>query len=516
MVQSETKIPEDASNPLLKLAQRMANYITFFSPSEKQQVELQKFLTERAKYDELDTKYQLTLQELQHKEQQIQQFKTQIETLQLKIRGLEDSLNAISESKSVSKLNTELQTELKAKNASINELTKELDSIQSVHNALLEKVQTATHFENEIVKLKNQLNGEWRKNQELRRILQQERQSIKNLEAEKEGLEYALRRLERRLLQKGTLRGLAIPIQQLDISEDIIGKADAEIQEQIRNMKLELQKRLDRIKELEIRNQGLKEKLAKSSTRDLQLEVERLKSELEARNGKIMGLESKHKKLLNQIETFQQRMGDLQNKIMLQGKELEEKDKIIKNLETAVSTGVRDEQARGVIQNLQLQNRDLRNQVRDSEKIIRSLEKNIKFLQTQLKQQKEQSYKLYTQNRDQIILIQKLQTALQQGGSVASIDIPIIDQKAILSDEGPSLDDEIKTRDRKIARLESYVESLKQEVEDLQFRMTSRDIKIDELTNILNEMKADLANSKIKIIIRPPSTDKYRQAKVKF
>ncbi|TFG05786.1 MAG: hypothetical protein EU536_01010 [Promethearchaeota archaeon] len=516
MVELESRIFADQSKTLMKLTERMSNYLTLLSPPEKQKAELEQFFTERAKFDELTTQYNISLQDIQQKDQLIQQLKSQISDLQIQMRGMEDSLNAVSESLSIKDLNKQLQTELNTQTLKTDNLAKELNAIKFAYDDLMQKSEAFSALELELVKTHNKLQGEWQKNQQLRKTLQTERENIKTLESEKKGLEYALRRLERRLLQKGPLRGLSIPVHQLEISEDLSGKADAEIQEQIQTMNLELQKRLDLIKELEIRNQGLKEKLAKSSTRDLQLEVERLRSELESKNGTIMATESTKKKLMDQINNLQQRLADLQNKVMTQGKEIEEKDKNIKSLETAVSTGVHDAQARNVIQNLQTQNREFRNQVRDGEKIIRSLEKNIKFLQTQLKQQKEHTYKLSNQNHDQLVLIQKLQSALQHGGSTVDIDLPTIDQRAILSEDGPSLDDEIKERDRKIQRLESYVESLKQEVEDLQFRQTSRDIKIDELNTILREMKADLTSSKTKIMIRPPSTDESRKAKVKF
>ncbi len=502
---------------ILELTERMSNYITLLSPPEKIQTELQNFFAERAKFDEITTKYNANIQDLQQKTQQIQLLRAQITELQTKLHGLETSLSSVSESQSVKDLCMQLQVNLDTQTQKAHDLSNEINSLRSSFEMLSQKSEAFAQMDLEVAKLRNKLAGESKNCQDLRQILLNERELIKTLQSEKKGLEYALRRLERRLTAKGTLRGLSIPIHHLEISEDLSGKADAEIQQQIRNMNLELQKRLDRIKELEIRNKTLKENLAKSSTRDLQLEVERLRSDLDARKGSIMGLESTRKKLTEQIEGLQKRLGDLQNKVMAQGKEIEEKDKSIKELESAVSLGVQDKQARNVIENLQKQNRDFRNQVRDGEKIIRSLEKNIKYLQTQYKQQKEQAYKLFNQSHDQVVMIQKLQSALQRGGSAVDIDLPAIDTaKSLLSEDGPSLDDEIKGRDRKMNRLESYVESLKQEVEDLQFRMTSRDVKIDELSNILREMKADLASSKAKIIIRPPSTDEYRKTKVKL
>ncbi|NVM27479.1 MAG: hypothetical protein HWN65_01445 [Candidatus Helarchaeota archaeon] len=514
------------SAKILRLTKLMSNYITLLTPPAELQADLQKFFAERSKYDELITSYNLTIQDLQQKTQQIpqleqtiQQLRTQNMEFQNKIAGLETSLSSVSKSQSVKDLNVQLQAELQAKTQTNTQIDNELKSLKSSFEALSERTEVLSQNELEMGQLKNKVAGEWRKNQQLRQTLQNEREKIKILIEEKKGLEYALRRLERRLLKKGSsLRGLSIPVHHLEVSEDIVGKADAEIQEQIQNMNLELQKRLDRIKELEIRNNDLKERLAKSSTRDLQIEADRLRRELETKTGSIMGLESTRKKLIEQIEGFQQRVGDLQNKIMLQGKDIEEKNKMIKNLEIAVSSGVHDQQARDVIQNLQKQNREFRNEVRDGEKIIRLLENNIKFLQTQLKQQKEQSYKLYTQSRDQVILIQKLQSALKRGGSTAGIETidSIKAVSSLLEEEGPSLDSEIRERDRKIKRLESYIESMKQEVEDLQFRMTSRDVKIDELNNVLKEIKADLASSKTKIIIRPPSTDEYRKTKVKI
>jgi len=517
MVQPESRTAANGNKIILELAERMSNYITLLSPPEKIQADLQSLSAERAKYDEIIANYNVTVQDLQQKTQQIKLLKAQNVELVTKLQGLEASLNSVSESQSVKDLCMQLQVNLNTETQKAHGLSNEINSLRASFEILSQKSEAFAQMDLELAKLQNKLSGEWKKNQNLRQTLLNEREMIKTLQAEKKGLEYALRRLERRLTAKGSLRGLSIPIHHLEVSEDLVGKADAEIQEQIRNMNLELRKRLDRIKEMEIRNKILKENLAKSSTHDLQLEMERLKSDLETKNGSIMGLESTRKKLTEQVESFQKRLGALQNKIMAQGKEIEEKNKSITELESAVSLGVHDQQARGVIQSLQKQNRDFRNQVRDSEKISRSLEKNIKYLQTQYKQQKEQAYKLYNQNHEQVVLIQKLQSALQRGGSAVDFDLPAFGTaKSLLSEEGPTLDDEIRERDRKITRLESYVESLKQEVEDFQFRMTSRDVKIDELNNILKEMKTDLASSKAKIIIRPPSTDEYRKTKVRL
>ncbi|MHA1648877.1 MAG: hypothetical protein ACTSYB_01695 [Candidatus Helarchaeota archaeon] len=520
-----SQITDDGSKKLLKLTNLMSNYLTLLSPPEKLQADLQQFFKERSKYEEIITEQNLAIQDLQNQLQKMsklsqenQQLKAQLTELQQKMSSLERTLNSLSESQSLKDLNIKLQSDLKVKTEKLENLTQELSNLQLQYDELSKKTSSISEITAEIERLKNKLAGEWKTNQQLRQTLQKERETIKTLQSEKKGLEYALRRLERRLTAKRALRGLSIPVHQIEISEGAV--EDAELQEQIKNMNLELQKRLDRIKELEMRNKELKERLAKSSTRDLQLEVQRLKADLEAKNGAIMGLESTRKKLMEQIESHQQRIAELQNKIMAQGKEIEEKNKMIQSLEAAVSSGVHDQQAREVIENLQQQNRDLRNEVRESEKIIRSLEKNIKFLQTEMKHQKDQAYKLYNQTKDQAVLIQKLESALRKGGSVAGIDLQALESakqaSRFLGDEGPSLDDEIKERDRKIKRLESYVESLKQEVEDLQFRITSRDVKIDELNNILKELKASIASSKAKIIIRPPSTDEFRKTKVKL
>ncbi|MHA1131235.1 MAG: hypothetical protein ACTSQQ_10565, partial [Candidatus Helarchaeota archaeon] len=473
------------------------------------------------------TKQSLTIQELQNQvlqipklKQTINQLQNQLSELKTKNMSLENTLESLSESTSVKDLNIQFQAELEVKNQKLADLINELELIKTAYQEASNKIHQLSEQTLEMNQLRNKFYGEWTKNQKLRKTLQKERDTIKTLQSEKKGLEYALRRLERRLIAKGSLRGLSIPIHHLEISEDLSGKADAEIQEQIKTMNFELQKRLDRIKELEMRNNQLKTELAKSSDRDLHLKIQGLNAELEARQGAIMGLESTRKKLMEQIEGHQQRIADLQNKIMAQGKEIEEKNKAIRNLEVAVSSGVQDQQARDVIQNLQKQNRDLRNDVRESEKIIRSLEKNITFLQTEMKNQKNQSYKLYNQTKEQAILIHKLETALKQGGTAIQIDSAVLESAKygarMRGDEGPSLDSEIQERDRKIARLESYVETLKREVEDLRFRISSRDVKIDELSTILKELKADIASSKAKIVIRPPSTDEYRKKKVKL
>jgi chromosome segregation ATPase len=525
MVESKN-IAIDAENKrLLRLTEIMSNYLTLLTPPKKLESELQQFFTEKAKYEETITNQNLTIQTLQTKLQNIPKFENtikslqdQLKTLQHQTDGLKDTLNRLPESQSLKDLNVKLQGESKAKDKKLTELTEELKSIEVNYNNFLKEMESFNDVKTELTQLKNQLASEATQNQELRKTLQNERQTIQTLQSEKKGLENALYRLERRLTAKGALRGLSIPVHHLEISADLKGKADTEIQEQIQNMNFELQKRLDRIKELEMRTNELKERLAKSSTHDLQMELQTLKSDLDARKGTIMGYESNQKKLMEQLESLQKRIVELQNKIMVQGKEIDEKNNMVKNLETAVSSGVHDQQAREVIQNLQNQNRDLRNEARESEKTIRSLEKNTKFLQTEMKNQKDQSYKLYSQSKDQLTLIQKLQAALRQGGSsAAGLDLKDLrSASSALGDEGASLDSEIKERDRKIARLESYTTSVKQEIEDLQFQISSRDVKVDELTTILHELKENIANSKAKIIVRPPTMDEYRKTKVKI
>lgn len=520
MGKSISQAIDDGNQKLLKLTEIMSNYITLLTPPEKLQSEIQSFFQERSKHEEALLKQNLTIQELQNQVLQIPKLEQTIEMLQNKVQGLENTIESVSESQSVKDLNVQLQSQLTEKDSLINNLTQEMNMLKSNSQIISQKAETIPELTLNISQLQNKLAGMSQNTQELRQTLQKERETIQTLTNEKKGLEYALRRLERRLTAKGSLRGLSIPIHELEISEDIANKADVDIQQQIKTMNLELQKRLNRIKELEIRNNDLKTQLAQSSDRDLRLQIDRLNSELDARKGTIMGMESSHKKLMEQIESQQQRLADLQNKIMELGKELEEKNKNIKNLEEAVSSGIHDQHAREVIENLQQQNRDLRNEVRESEKVIRSFEKNIKFYQTEMKNQKDQAYKLYNQNKDQAVLIQKLETALRKGGSTVGIDIQALETAKqasfLLSQDGPSLDDEIRERDRKITRLESYANSLKQEIEDIQFRISSRDVKIDELNNILKELKNDLASSKSKIIIRPPSTDEYRKTKVKI
>lgn len=515
------------SEKLLRLTELMSNYLTLLSPPEKLESELQQFFTERANHEETITQQNLTIQTLQNEIEQIpklemtiKQLNEQLTEVQYQMEGLQDTLDKLPEAQSVKALNRKLQSDLKVRNKQINELTQELNSFELNYNNLLKETESLNEFKSKLAQQTNQLTVEWNKNQELRKTLQNERQTNQTLQSEKKGLENALYRLERRLMAKGNLRGLSIPVQHLEVTEDLTGKADAEIQEQINNMNFELQKRLDRIRELEMRNGELKERLAKSSTHDLQVELQTLKAELDTKKGSIMGLESTQKKLMEQIESHQQRIAELQNKMMLQAKEMDEKNTTIKNLETAVSSGVNDQQAREVIQNLQNQSRDLRNEVRENEKIIRSLENNIKFLQTELKNQKDQSYKLYNQSKDQLTLIQKLQTALKQGGVSSDLDLRSLESAGhaskLLGEEGVSLDGELKERDRKIARLETYMASTKQELEDLQFQITSRDVKVDELSTLIRELKENIASSKAKIIVRPPSTDEYRKTKVKL
>ena len=221
MVQPESRTAANGNKIILELAERMSNYITLLSPPEKVQADLQSLSAERAKYDEIITNYNVTVQDLQQKTQQIKLLKAQNVELVTKLQGLEASLNSVSESHSVKDLCMQLQVNLNTETKKAHGLSNEINSLRASFEILSQKSEAFAQMDLELAKLQNKLSGEWKKNQNLRQTLLNEREMIKTLQAEKKGLEYALRRLERLVTAKGSLLGLYIPIHHLEVSEDL-------------------------------------------------------------------------------------------------------------------------------------------------------------------------------------------------------------------------------------------------------------------------------------------------------
>ena len=49
--------------------------------------------------------------------------------------------------------------------------------------------------------------------------------------------------------------------------------------------------------------------------------------------------------------------------------------------------------------------------------------------------------------------------------------------------------------------MEKYISQLEEELNDLKFKLMSRDVKIEELENIINNIKLQIANKGIKLKI---------------
>ncbi|MHA1146408.1 MAG: hypothetical protein ACTSRW_16850, partial [Candidatus Helarchaeota archaeon] len=308
----------------------------------------------------------------------------------------------------------------------------------------------------------------------LKKIIAKERDAILELKGKNQELKRTLRRLQRRLLRGGRLRHTQIQMDNEIIEEGIGDKTDEAVKEQIIALKEEINVREMKIQELEMKNRQLINQLAKSPARDLKLQVQNLRKEVDLREGKILQFESERKKLEQQISMLQARITDLQVNFQEQSKIINDRTRKIKDLETTLRTGIQDKSARGIIVDLQEENKGLREKVRALEKDVRILDRNAFSFKQQVDQYRAQVQALFKKNRD--LLIQ-----LQSGGGVPAATAS---RGVDMLDEVSEIEMEMKDKDRKIRRMEQRVKDLEQEVEKMRFNMSSRDIKIDELNNI--------------------------------
>ena len=153
MVQPESRTAANGNKIILELAERMSNYITLLSPSEKIQADLQSLSAERAKYDEIITHYNVTVQDLQQKTQPIKLLKAQNVELVTKLQGLEASLNSVSESQSVKDLCMQLQVNLNTETQKAHGLSNEINSLRASFEILSQKSEAFAQMDLELAKL---------------------------------------------------------------------------------------------------------------------------------------------------------------------------------------------------------------------------------------------------------------------------------------------------------------------------------------------------------------------------
>ncbi|MHA1405557.1 MAG: hypothetical protein ACTSSI_17465 [Candidatus Helarchaeota archaeon] len=281
----------------------------------------------------------------------------------------------------------------------------------------------------------------------LKKIIAKERDAILELKGKNQELKRTLRRLQRRLLRGGRLRHTQIQMDNEIIEEGIGDKTDEAVKEQIIALKEEINVREMKIQELEMKNRQLINQLAKSPARDLKLQVQNLRKEVDLREGKILQFESERKKLEQQISMLQARITDLQVNFQEQSKIINDRTRKIKDLETTLRTGIQDKSARGIIVDLQEENKGLREKVRALEKDVRILDRNAFSFKQQVDQYRAQVQALFKKNRD--LLIQ-----LQSGGGVPAATAS---RGVDMLDEVSEIEMEMKDKDRKIRRMEQRV-----------------------------------------------------------
>ena len=229
-------------------------------------------------------------------------------------------------------------------------------------------------------------------------------------------------------------------------------------------------------------------KITKSPTRDLEQQVQALQKEVDERDGKIFQFGTERQKYEAQIKGLQERITDLQVNYQDQAGLLKKEVKRLKDMEVSLRTGVKDVNARGMIAKMQEENKKLRDEVRQYDKDMKILDKSAYSFKQQLDQSKRQVHALYNKNRE--LMIQ-----LQTGGTSKTK----FEKGTDLMAEAEDLEIEMRDKDRKMHRLESMTKSLEQEISDLKYSISGRDIKIDEMRNVVNEMKTAMAKAGVKI-----------------
>ncbi|MHA1377659.1 MAG: hypothetical protein ACTSRG_04655 [Candidatus Helarchaeota archaeon] len=359
------------------------------------------------------------------------------------------------------------------------------DLIQA-NNKISEQNEKINQLTIENQQMNNKLHGEWKCTQDIRKALQQERIMREDLKGRISELKRTLRRLNRRLSRGGRLFGIHIPVERIE--EDEIEATDNN-KEKFAQMKFELQKRLDKITELEMKNRELKNQIMKSPKKDLELQIQNLNKELDSRKGKISTFESERKKLEAQISALQNRITDLQVNFQEQSKIISDRDKRIKDLENTMRLGIHEKKTRDLVVDLQEKNKKLQYELRQKETDIKNLDKNAFFYKQQLDVLKQQVSTLYAKNRE-------LVSKIQHGGTISAADLR---KDVELFDGSSSFDKEMKDQKHKLHRLEEMTKNLEQETADLRFALHSKDAKIDQLAQMMSELKIILAKAKIQV-----------------
>ncbi|MHA1298904.1 MAG: hypothetical protein ACTSO9_05610 [Candidatus Helarchaeota archaeon] len=354
------------------------------------------------------------------------------------------------------------------------------------NNKISELNQSVNKLTLENQKLNNKLQREWKSTQDIRKELQKEREIREDLKARINELKRTLRRLQRRLSRGGRLFGIHIPVERIEDTE-ITTKGNH--QEQIEQMKFELQKRLDKITELEMKNRDLKNQLIKSPAKDLQLQIQTLQKELDSKTGKIATFEAERTKLEQQIRVLENRITDLQVNYQEQTKVINDKEKRIKDLENTMRLGIHEKSTRDLVIDLQEKNKKLQSEIRQKDIDLKNLDKNAFFYKQQLDVVKRQVQTLYAQNRE-------LVTKLQHGGTISSADLQ---REVDLFDGSSKFDQEMREQQHRLKRLEDMNKSLEQEISDLRYMIHAKDAKLEEMHDMMNQLKVVLAKAKIQV-----------------
>ena len=365
---------------------------------------------------------------------------------------------------------------LENNNVTIKELESELslasDELVNLNNQISELKINNQGLDN---KIRNWINEK----REYQVKLKQARDAIQ-LEKEKNSeIRRTIRRLERRLLRGGRIQAIHVATESAEPESDA-------------DKKFEIKVYQDKIANLENKIKMLQLQITKSPARDLQLKVQDLQKLVDEKEGKIFQFNAERQKYEDQLKGLQQRITDLQVSYQEQAGVLKKEANRVKDMEVSMRTGVKDADARAVISKLQEENKKLREEIRENDKDIKILDKNAYSFKQQLDQSKRQIHALYNKNRELMI---QLQTG---GGGKA----PKFEKGTDLMAEAEGIEVEMRDKERKLNRLESMVKSLEQEIGDLKYSLSGRDIKIDELNNILNEMKVAMAKAGVKMGIK--------------
>jgi len=353
-----------------------------------------------------------------------------------------------------------------------NELSHASDDIVNLNNLISELKIQNQGFENKIknwVDEKRQYQTKLKKSRDMIELEKEKNSEIRR----------TIRRLERRLLRGGRISSIHIAV------DESVPETDADIQFEMNVYK-------DKISNLESKIKMLQLQITKSPTRELELQIQSLQKNVGEKDGKIFQFDTERQKYETQISALQNRITDLQVNYQEQAGLLKKEVKRLKDMEVTLRTGVKDVNARDVIARIQEENKKLREEVRQYDKDMKIVDKSAYSFKQQLDQSKRQVHALYNKNRELLIQIQSgspsKTTHFEKGTDIMA--------------DAEDLEIEMRDKDRKMNRLESLTKSLEQELADMKYSISGRDIKIDELRNIANEMKSAMAKAGVKIGVK--------------